>query len=107
MVLDKQEALDRLGGNIDLLKMLVTKFVGDYQAIPQDINQFLAAGNTEEALRYVHSIKGAAANLGMHDLMQSAKVCEDNIRANNSLTDSEISELDNAYQAVVSASQQL
>ncbi|KMT63811.1 Hpt domain-containing protein [Catenovulum maritimum] len=80
MAIDKADALARLAGNEDLLKMLVNKFVDQYSDSDSQIKALLDEQKVDEARMLAHSIKGAAGNLSMTDLFAQAKVVEDSIR---------------------------
>ncbi|WP_111980189.1 Hpt domain-containing protein [Algibacillus agarilyticus] len=107
MILDEAEALERLGGNKDLLKMLLTKFTGDYTALTADLTNLIQQAELDEAKRYVHSIKGAAANLGMHELTEQARKTEEALVDTQTLTPEDIAALNQAMQDVILASQQI
>lgn len=63
--IDFQAAMERLNHNIDLYVSLVTRLFESYQQAPQRVVDFLSKGQHEEARRFFHSLKGAAANLGL------------------------------------------
>lgn len=107
MILDEAEALERLGGNKDLLKMLLTKFTGDYTELTTDLTALVQQAEFDEAKRYVHSIKGAASNLGMHELTEQAKKTELMLTETQTLSADAIADLNQAMQDVIIASQQI
>jgi len=61
--IDVKDALNRVGGNMDLYKRLLKRFVEGTQL--GELNTVLQAGNAEEASRLAHTIKGVAANLSL------------------------------------------
>ena len=71
-VFDEAAALSFAGGDVELLRNVVTVFRGD---VPRRIEQFKAAvqvGDGTTAERSAHSIKGAAANVGGERLRVAA-----------------------------------
>ena len=62
-VVDMEDALKRIGGNMGLYKKLLDRFLsGDhYDPIAAAINN----GDMEEASRLTHSLKGVSANLSL------------------------------------------
>ncbi len=103
MIINKEEALNRLAGNQDLLQMLMTKFTSDYKNIKQDLMAFIEKGELEEACRYVHSIKGAAANLAMPVLTEKARTCETQLRENQQTNSDSVNDLEQAMNDVITA----
>ncbi|WP_017446054.1 Hpt domain-containing protein [Gayadomonas joobiniege] len=76
MVIDREDALRRLGGNEQLLQMLLNKFVQEYSQSPAELEALLAAQEYQAATQLAHSVKGAAANLGMLNLTEQVKEIE-------------------------------
>ena len=64
--------LRRMGGNHKLLRKLLIEFGHDYQNGVVRIETSLAAGDYEKVRRLVHTIKGAAGNLGAEILFKVA-----------------------------------
>ena len=61
--IDIDDALKRIGGNTDLYKRLVLRFVdGDYL---DPLCAALEKGDTEESARLAHTLKGVSANLSL------------------------------------------
>lgn len=74
--IDFNAALERLGHNINLYQSLVDRLYSDYQQAPQQVVEFLAKGQHDQAKRFFHSLKGAAANLGFIKLSSVAAKLE-------------------------------
>jgi signal transduction histidine kinase/CheY-like chemotaxis protein/HPt (histidine-containing phosphotransfer) domain-containing protein len=76
MVFDKEELLERLGGNGDMiprfLDMFTTNAAGYLAALHQAINE----GNEEQVRIQAHTLKGAAANISAHNIKNSAAAIE-------------------------------
>lgn len=76
MVIDKAQALERLAGNEALFEMLTKKFADQYQTSADELTLLIEQEQLKEAATLVHSIKGAAGNLSMNVLLDSAKQLE-------------------------------
>lgn len=74
--IDFQSALTRLNHNIVLYVDLVARLQESYQEAPQRVVDFLSKGQHEEARRYFHTLKGAAANLGLSGIEKLAAQLE-------------------------------
>lgn len=70
--IDFNAALTRLQHNIGLYVNLVERLQQDYQHAPQQVVDLLAKGQHQQARRFFHSLKGAAANLGLTRLQTIA-----------------------------------
>ena len=58
-----EDALRRIGGNADLYKRLLTRFIaGDNIEV---LEAALLSGNMEESANLVHTLKGVSANLSL------------------------------------------
>lgn len=55
-------ALRRMGGDIELLSSMVDYFVEDSPALLAELRQLVEDGNTAEAARAAHSLKGLSSN---------------------------------------------
>ena len=61
--IDVEDALKRIGGNMDLYKRLLGRFVeGNDMAT---MEAAISSGNVEEAARLAHTIKGVSSNLSL------------------------------------------
>ncbi len=75
-VLDVQGALKRLGGREHIYLKVVEKFMPEFGKAPEEITNYLAAGDMASAQRTAHSLKGAAAAIGAMALSQAAAKAE-------------------------------
>lgn len=66
--IDSQSAINRLGGNKKLYRKLLAQFRKNHRSDIQMIRQSLESGDTETAKRIIHTIKGAAGNLGAQEV---------------------------------------
>ncbi|MYM67669.1 response regulator [Pseudoduganella sp. FT55W] len=69
---DMEAVLARLGGNRQLLAMLLDRFVQDFESSPQRLLAAIEAGAYEQAALLVHKVRGAAGNLSMQELHTAA-----------------------------------
>ncbi|WP_404407249.1 response regulator [Pseudidiomarina marina] len=74
--IDFNGALERLGHNLTLYQTLVERLYSDYHQAPQQVVEFLSKGQHDQAKRFFHSLKGAAANLGLTKLSKVAAILE-------------------------------
>lgn len=107
MVIDKNDALARLAGNEDLLKMLISKFTTEYDAPSPKLQTLIEDNKMDEAVMLIHSIKGAAGNLSMIALAKTAKIIEEKLRSSQSLTTEDYAALTEDIEAVKLASYSL
>jgi CheY-like chemotaxis protein/HPt (histidine-containing phosphotransfer) domain-containing protein len=74
--IDVESALKRLNGNRSLLENLLKEFSRDYQDSVEEIKEALDRRDISAAQRLVHTMKGAAGNLGATDLYEAADTLE-------------------------------
>ncbi len=77
--IDFQSALERLGHNMQLYQTLIDRLYQDYHQAPQQVVEFLSTGQHDQAKRFFHSLKGAAANLGLTRLADTASQLEESM----------------------------
>ena len=73
--IDVEDALKRIGGNMDLYKRLLKRFV-DGNQIEELQNSVTRGDNQEEAVRHAHTLKGVSANLSLVKLRTQAAELE-------------------------------
>ena len=73
---DIDAALGRLGGNLDVYRRLLRRFVRDLLAVPAQLATSLQAGDAAPASRQMHTLKGLAATLGAMPLSRLAAEAE-------------------------------
>jgi signal transduction histidine kinase/DNA-binding response OmpR family regulator/HPt (histidine-containing phosphotransfer) domain-containing protein len=74
--IDTQSALRRTGGSPKRYKALLLRFADSQSRCIYDIRAALSAHDTPTAIRLAHSLKGAAANLGVNAVAASAAKAE-------------------------------
>ena len=62
-IFDEQDALERLGGDTELLQMILEVFQNSCTEQLSKLEKAIAAADCKSAYREAHSIKGAAANV--------------------------------------------
>ena len=73
---DKSLALERVGGDPDLLREVAELFLADYPLSLEKIRQAIAAGDPFVVERQAHGLKGSVANFGAQDVFEAAFALE-------------------------------
>jgi HPt (histidine-containing phosphotransfer) domain-containing protein len=63
-VIDRTALLDRVGGDVDLLREITNIFLAEYPALIGDIQEAVASRDARKLERAAHSLKGSVANFG-------------------------------------------
>ncbi|MCK5735126.1 MAG: response regulator, partial [Spirochaetaceae bacterium] len=80
--IDVEDALERLGGNEELLRDLYLNFVIEYEPFVSELKSKLNLDEPEEARRMVHTMKGVTGNLGFMELHEITVNFEKKIKNN-------------------------
>lgn len=80
---DKEGVLDRLGGNIALFFKLLYRMREEYTDVAIKIKNLLDADDKQGAKFLAHTIKGAAANMGIKKLQEAAGELEKSLLEEN------------------------
>ena len=80
---DKAQALERLGGDEDLLRELCEIFLEESPKILKKLRQALTEGDAATVMRTAHSLKGEVSYLGAPAALQAARQLEDMGRDNS------------------------
>ena len=91
---DVQDALNRIGGSMDLYKKLLNQFMTGNYIDP--LEEALNAGEMQEASHLAHTLKGVAGNLSLVMLAADARKLEDDVKNSVDHTNS-LAELKSAY----------
>jgi len=86
--IDIEAGLKRVGNNSKLYSNLIKRFVDDYSDVTRIINEFSKKGQTEEAVREAHTVKGVSANLGAGELQEQMADIEEKLKDGAELKDS-------------------
>ena len=70
--IDTAEGLARVAGSRPIYQRLLERFLANHRDDPAAIAAAIADGRREEARRLIHTLKGAAGNLGARPLNQAA-----------------------------------
>ncbi len=79
-VFDREEALARFGNDEALLNELLDLAADDFPQVMGKLNRAIEVNDVENIIRSVHSIKGAAANIGANELWDLAGTAEKELR---------------------------
>jgi HPt (histidine-containing phosphotransfer) domain-containing protein len=63
-VLDKASALERAGGDLELLQEVARLFLDEYPKMLAEIRQAIHAGDARTLERAAHNLKGSVGNFG-------------------------------------------
>jgi two-component system, sensor histidine kinase and response regulator len=80
---NRAEALDRIGGDEELLQDLCNIFLEESPKLLQRLQQAVAAGDTDGVMRAAHSLKGEAGYLGADGTSHAARQLEEMGRDKN------------------------
>jgi len=78
--IDIQQGLKNVMGNVQLLRDLLVKFYEGYSDAQIQLDGFLQAGDIDSALKLLHAMKGAVANLAMPELRSSIVALEQTLK---------------------------
>lgn len=70
--LDREGALARIGGDVELLREIAGVFLQEYRNIISEINIALKDGNTAALERNAHTLKGSVATFGTGPVFELA-----------------------------------
>jgi len=71
-ILDRAEALARVGGDLELLKEIAALFLEDYPRSLDEIHRALASGDAKALENSAHGLKGSVANFGARAAVDAA-----------------------------------
>lgn len=96
--IDVDDALKRVGGNRALYKKLLGRFVdGNYV---DAIEKAILSGDSEDAARQAHTLKGVSANLSLERVRALSIVLEEAIRSGGDCS-GDLAELRQAYDVTI------
>ena len=78
-----KELAENLGLEVDEYRELIELFVDTGAADFQKIDEGMSTGDSELVMRSAHTIKGAAGNLGLMAVSETAGIIEENANNNN------------------------
>ena len=71
-LLDREEALSRVGGDAELLKEIAMLFLDNYEQWLAELNQAAARGDAQAVEHAAHGLKGSVANFGAQHVVEAA-----------------------------------
>ena len=78
-------------GKVDSMRRILEQFSAHHGSDLAQLVRYISANDLSNAFRLVHSIKGAAGNIGATELFNSAKAIEAPLRANLTVAAADIS----------------
>ncbi len=72
MVYNRELALDRVGGDEELLDEIVELYLGEYPALLSEIQKSVQSGDAPGLYRSAHTLKGSLGTLGAEEAHQRA-----------------------------------
>jgi two-component system sensor histidine kinase/response regulator len=100
-VIDRAEALERVGGDVELLRELTDVFLQDCPRMIEEVIEGLCDGDVTKVKRGAHSIKGSVAILGGKAAFECA------LRLETMARQGDLSQAEAAWQALRHALEQL
>ena len=88
--IDGKSVAGRFAGTGGLFIDLLREFVSEYENASEKLEAMIEKGQQEEALRFVHSLKGAASNLSAVDVAKVSEKIEDLLNRGESNSASEL-----------------
>ena len=79
----RQEALDRIGGEVDFLEELLELYEKEFRSQTAKLKKALTAGKFEAVREIGHGLKGSSANLSLPGLREAALSVETAGKAKN------------------------
>lgn len=73
---DREAALERLGGDLELLSEAIESFIQTAPEMLERIRAAIASGDSKSLSLFAHSMKGVAATLEAHKLVAEARRLE-------------------------------
>jgi PAS domain S-box-containing protein len=105
--IDLQRGMSVVRGKAQRYLDLANKFVAAHRDDMQRLGELLARHDDEAAVRLAHSLKGAAATLGMDELAEHAKKIEHALRSapadSATVPEDDIGAIDRAFEALAAA----
>jgi two-component system sensor histidine kinase/response regulator len=78
--IDREQALKRVRGNQAVLEKILLSFHDNQKETCEQVESLLAAGNVQDAIMALHTLKGSAANIGATMLATLAATAETSCR---------------------------
>lgn len=82
-VFDYDDFLDRIDGDVDLLKEVIEIFLKDTPGLLADLYAAIRSGNARAVERAAHTLKGTAANISAKKLQSLSQHVQSALKENN------------------------
>jgi len=93
--IDIEAGLRRINNNKTLYLKILTKFLKNYSGYSEELKSKLLEGNTEEAERMVHTLKGVSGSVGAMDLHYYLVSLDDKLKLSKKINiEKELGQLD-------------
>lgn len=103
-IVDRDGALKRMGGDVQLFQDMVQFFIEDAPGLLTEMDTANASGDAENVARAAHSLKGLAANFGATDAIEAAQTLEKQVKASGlAETDAAFANLHREMQRLLTA----
>jgi two-component system, sensor histidine kinase and response regulator len=100
-VLDREDAMARVGGDAELLVEIAGLFIAEYPGLLEELRLALTEGDSSKLERTAHALKGSVANFGAKPAVAAALALERAGRAGDiELAQGLISDLEQALAAL-------
>ncbi|MFS1702136.1 response regulator [Alteromonas sp. AMM-1] len=98
--IDLLKPYQNMNGRQALLHSLLTSFIGKYQRAGENLQAFLAIGDTCAAKSLTHTLKGTGGNLGLLAISATAAEIETALKSDKRPSHQQIANLNNALSAL-------
>lgn len=105
--IDMPQVLKNVLGNKQLLRDVLLKFYEEYSDAEVRVDAFLQAGDVDSALKFLHTLKGVAANLSMLELKVCIEALEQTLKKQWEYEPGLLTEFENAQNRVLESIGQL
>ncbi len=78
---DRELALSRVGGDVELLKEIADLFLEEYPKVLDELRTAIARGDAKDLERTAHGLKGSVSNFGARTAVEAARTLESMGRA--------------------------
>ncbi|GAB4257303.1 MAG: hypothetical protein Kow0065_06480 [Methylomicrobium sp.] len=95
--IDNETVRRLLENDLDLFKTLLELFLTETEGVVSDIKQRMACGETGEAMKIAHKLRGQAANLGGIPLSKASAALETALNSSASDIEGKIEAVEQAY----------
>jgi two-component system sensor histidine kinase/response regulator len=72
VLFDKNVALSRVGGDIELLREIAVLFLDDYPKLLGELREAVESGDAKRVERAAHGLKGSVSNFGARPAVDAA-----------------------------------